>query len=165
MIYFIPNSFLSAVPYIPTYALLGCNKYSLSFKHMLKYYSKLAIMHVKKQKRCWLPSLILVFENCRPQTTTILCPWDFPGKNTRVGSHSFLQRIFLTHGSNPELPYYGQILNCLSHQITYLGLLNLIYHFYHLHITSHQQFKVVQKSIKLVLKTFRWIPLKQKHRI
>ena len=51
MIYFIPNSFLSAVPYIPTYALLGCNRYSLSFKHMLNYYSKLAIMHVKKTKK------------------------------------------------------------------------------------------------------------------
>ena len=51
MIYFIPNSFLSAVPYIPTYALLGGNRYSLSFKHMLNYYSKLAIMHVKKTKK------------------------------------------------------------------------------------------------------------------
>ena len=29
----------------------------------------------------------------------LLCPWDFPGKNTRVGCHSILQGIFLTQGS------------------------------------------------------------------
>ena len=28
----------------------------------------------------------------------LLCPWDFPGKNTGVGSHFLLQRIFLTQG-------------------------------------------------------------------
>ena len=26
----------------------------------------------------------------------LLCPWDFPGKNTGVGSHSLLQGIFPT---------------------------------------------------------------------
>ena len=31
------------------------------------------------------------------------CLWNFPGKNTRVGSHSLLQVIFLTQGSNPGL--------------------------------------------------------------
>ena len=31
------------------------------------------------------------------------CPWDSPGKNTRVGSHSLLQGIFPTQGSNPGL--------------------------------------------------------------
>ena len=34
------------------------------------------------------------------QPARLLCPWDFPGKNTRVGCHFFLQWIFLTHGSN-----------------------------------------------------------------
>ena len=29
-----------------------------------------------------------------------LCPWDFPGKNTRVRCHFLLQGIFLTQGSN-----------------------------------------------------------------
>ena len=32
---------------------------------------------------------------CQP-----LCPWDFPGKNTAVGFHVFLQGIYLTQGSN-----------------------------------------------------------------
>ena len=28
----------------------------------------------------------------------LLCPWDFPGKNTGVGYHALLQGIFLTQG-------------------------------------------------------------------
>ena len=39
-----------------------------------------------------------------------------PGKNTGVGCHSLLQRIFPTQGSNPGLPHCRQILYCLSHQ-------------------------------------------------
>ena len=32
-------------------------------------------------------------------------PWNFPGKNTGVGSCSLLQGIFPTQGSNPGLPH------------------------------------------------------------
>ena len=28
----------------------------------------------------------------------LFCPWDSPGKNTEVGSHSLLQGLFLTQG-------------------------------------------------------------------
>ena len=35
--------------------------------------------------------------------TRLLCPWDFPGKNTGVGCHFLHQRIFPTQGSNPHL--------------------------------------------------------------
>ena len=31
------------------------------------------------------------------------CPWNFPGKNTRVGCHLLLQGIFPTQGLNPRL--------------------------------------------------------------
>ena len=34
------------------------------------------------------------------QPTRLLCPWDSPGKNTRVGCHALLQGIFPTQGSN-----------------------------------------------------------------
>ena len=34
------------------------------------------------------------------QPTRLLCAWDFPGKNTGVGCHFLLQRIFLTYGLN-----------------------------------------------------------------
>ena len=33
----------------------------------------------------------------------LLCPWNFPGKNTRVGCYFLLQGIFPTQGSNPHL--------------------------------------------------------------
>ena len=45
-------------------------------------------MHVQSLKSC----LIL----CDP-TDKLLCPWDFPGKNTGMGCH------FLLQGSNPSL--------------------------------------------------------------
>ena len=46
----------------------------------------------------------------------VLHPWDSPGKNTGVGCHSLLQRIFPTQGSNPGLLNWGQPLHHLSHQ-------------------------------------------------
>ena len=48
--------------------------------------------------------------------TRLLCPWGFSSKNTGVGCHSHLQRIFPTQGSNPSLPHCWRILYCLSHQ-------------------------------------------------
>ena len=41
---------------------------------------------------------------------------DFPAKNTGVGCHALLQGIFPTQGSNPGLPYCGQILYQLSYK-------------------------------------------------
>ena len=35
-----------------------------------------------------------------PALTRLLCPWNSPGKNSAVDSHSFLQGLFLTQGSN-----------------------------------------------------------------
>ena len=52
---------------------------------------------------------VLVVQLCltlRPhglQPTRLLCPWDFPGKDTGVGCHFLLQGIFLTQGQNPGL--------------------------------------------------------------
>ena len=46
----------------------------------------------------------------------LLCPWNSPGKNTGVGSHSLLQRIFLNQGLNPSLQNFRQIPYHLSHQ-------------------------------------------------
>ena len=43
-------------------------------------------------------------------------PWNSPGQNTGVGSHSLLQGIFPTQGSNPGLPHCRQILYQLSHK-------------------------------------------------
>ena len=51
-----------------------------------------------------------------PVAPGLPCPWDFPGKNTGVGCHSFLQGIFLTQGFNLGLLHCRQILHHLSHQ-------------------------------------------------
>ena len=37
------------------------------------------------------------------QPTRLLCTWEFPGKNTGMGCHFLLQRIFPTQGLNPCL--------------------------------------------------------------
>ena len=57
--------------------------------------------------------------DCSP--VRLLCPWDSPGKNTGVGSHSLLQGIFPTQGSNLGLPCCRQILYHLSHQENHLN--------------------------------------------
>ena len=44
------------------------------------------------------------------QTTRLLCPWDFPGKNTGVGCHFLLQGIFQTQGWNSGLLFYRPII-------------------------------------------------------
>ena len=47
--------------------------------------------------------------------TKLLCPWDSPGKDTRVGCHALLQGIVPIQGLNLGPPHCGQILYCLSY--------------------------------------------------
>ena len=41
--------------------------------------------------------------------TRLLCPWNFPSKNTGMGCHSLLQGIFLTLGSNLDLLHASEL--------------------------------------------------------
>ena len=50
------------------------------------------------------------------QPASLLCLWDFKGKNTGVSRHSLLQGIFPTQESNPGLLHCRQILYPLSHE-------------------------------------------------
>ena len=43
-------------------------------------------------------------------STRLLWPWDYPTKSTRVGSHSFVQGIFQTQGSDLAFLHCGKIL-------------------------------------------------------
>ena len=52
------------------------------------------------------------------QAARLLCPWNFPGKNTGVGYHFSLQVIFPTQGLNPHL------LHRLHWQVGSLPLIN-----------------------------------------
>ena len=42
------------------------------------------------------------------QLHELYSPWNSPGQNTEVGSHSLLQGIFPTQGSNLGLPTAGR---------------------------------------------------------
>ena len=67
----------------------------------------------------WNVSCSVVCDSFWPHglwSARLFCPWEFPGKNTGVGSHSFLQQIVLTQGSNPGLQHCRWILYSLSHQ-------------------------------------------------
>ena len=76
----------------------------------------------KREKRkytflnsCSVAKLCLILQPHGLQHATLLCPWDFPGKNTGVGCHFLLQGIFLTQGSHLHLlPWQGDSLP-LSH--------------------------------------------------
>ena len=69
----------------------------------------------KRESKCTsLTGIIcLVTKLCPPllqphglQPTRLLCPWNFPGKNTGVGCHVLLWEIFLTLGPNPHLLHW-----------------------------------------------------------
>ena len=62
-----------------------------------------------------LPPLLLLFNCCvmsdslqphRLQPARLLCPWDSPGKKTRVACYFLLQGIFLTQGLNLNLLHW-----------------------------------------------------------
>ena len=55
------------------------------------------------------------------QPKKLLCSWDFPGENTRVGCHFLLQEIFPTWGSNPGFLHCRKTLYQLSHQGNHIG--------------------------------------------
>ena len=50
-----------------------------------------------------LLSFVRLFVTLGLQLARLLCPWNFPGKNTEVACHFLLQGIFLTPGLNPHL--------------------------------------------------------------
>ena len=52
---------------------------------------------------CVLTQLYATLQQYGLQPTRLPCPWNCPGKNTRVDRHFLLQGIFPTQGSNPSL--------------------------------------------------------------
>ena len=60
-----------------------------------------AVLEKKKQKEMFTCST--VSDSLQPHgllPVRLPCPWDFPGKNTGVCSHSLFQEIFPTQGSS-----------------------------------------------------------------
>ena len=82
--------------------LLHCREISLPLSHLGS--PKLMVVVVIVAKLC--PSLAAPWS----VATRLLCPWDFPGKNTGAGCHFLLQEIFLTQGLNPGVLHCRQTL-------------------------------------------------------
>ena len=101
---------------MPVKCFHGCKPYywALLLHHICRIFK--IICHLKGQK--WTPKWNFFFKSLSavqlcvtPWTAAhqLFCPWNFPGKNTGVGSHSFLQGIFLTQEQNLGLLQCRQI--------------------------------------------------------
>ena len=86
------------IPYCWIYTWSRYNQY-LADGHIgfLIYWMK-AVMIAMSLQSC--PTLCDPMDGSLPGS---VCPWDFPGKNTGVGCHGFLQGIFPIQGSNLHL--------------------------------------------------------------
>ena len=73
-----------------------------------------ALIVVSQTEHDLLP--LLNFQSTLNISWILLCSWNSPVKNTGVDSHSLLQGIFPTQGSNPGLPHCRQSLYHLSYQ-------------------------------------------------
>ena len=65
-------------------------------------------MHAKSLSSCQ------TLQPCGPWPSRLLCPWDSPGKNARVGCHVLLQVTFPTQGLNPRFCIAGGFLTAES---------------------------------------------------
>ena len=61
------------------------------------------------------PASLAVFGPAPTQPARLLCLWNSPGQNTGVVSHSLLQGMLQTQGSNPDLLHCTWTLYHLSH--------------------------------------------------
>ena len=84
-----------------------------------------ALLSHKLERRLFIQIILWWWFSCSCPTllqphglwpSRVLCPWDCPGQNTRVGFHFLLEGIFLAQGSNPSLLHCRWILYQLSHQ-------------------------------------------------
>ena len=71
---------------------------------------------MSRSSRCYAGVLshfshVRLFVTLWTVASRLLCPWESPGKNTRVVCHAFFQGIFLIHSSNPCLLL---LLHCSS---------------------------------------------------
>ena len=121
--------------------------------HILYYHLTICItiqcIHTLK-KKCI--SCLVVFNSLKSnglQPVRLRCPWNSPGKNTGMGSHSLLRGIFPTQGLNPGLLHCRKIIYHLSNQGSILLLpfnLNTIYMLY----SNKNMFLIFKKRFKMI---------------
>ena len=90
-----------------TFEVLASNTYHfISNRPHTDFHLIIHLLHVYQNAlwyllfSCWVVSNSLWPHGL--QHARLLCPWDFPGKNTGVGCHFLLQEIFPTQGSKPH---------------------------------------------------------------
>ena len=86
-------------------------------------------VHILRKHACVLSCSIMPksLQPCGLKPSRVLCPQDFPGKNTGVGCHFPLQGIFLTQGLNPPLLHCRWILYlCTTREAPFLYALLLL---------------------------------------
>ena len=92
----------------------------LLYEAWLSAYSLLLLQKIrtllKLPVKVWVAQLCVILRPHRLLPASLLCPWNSPGKDTRMGCHTRLQEIFLTQGSNPGFLHCKQIFYHLSHQ-------------------------------------------------
>ena len=71
------------------------------------------------------------------QPTRLLCPWDFPGKNTGMGCHFLLQGVFLIQGLNLCLLHFLH-WQVDSLPLSHLGILWLLHYNFNLSSTARK---------------------------
>ena len=69
-------------------------KIKLVFMHMFPTLCRLLAIYGCCMQACQVTSVVSDF--------SLLCPWDFPGKDTGMGCHALFQEIFLTQGVTRE---------------------------------------------------------------
>ena len=83
-----------ALPQVPSPTVKMKRKTALAFYN---------ILDSKPMHACELNPVQLIEAPQIAACPRLLCPWNSPGKSTRVGCHALLQGIFLGQGSNPCL--------------------------------------------------------------
>ena len=102
-----------------------CSAGAVAGRHLLHLFQQhtheesplqLTTVQARELRPVWL-SEVKVTQSCPTLATHGLYgPWNSPGQNTGVGSHSLLQGIFSTKGSKPGLLHCRQTLYQLSHE-------------------------------------------------
>ena len=79
--------------------------------HIAEYYSAMKKNEIRPLAETWIDAEMIIRSEVSQRKTNIwhhlymqshglYSPWNFPGRNTGVGSHSLLQGIFQTQGSS-----------------------------------------------------------------
>ena len=119
--------------------------------------SFISLLNSMPPHECWLEF------QCQLGICMLLCPWDFPGKNTGVGCHFLLRGNFLTQGSNLRL------LRLLHWQVDSLAVVcftqflsteNPVCVYTHTHTHTHMYIYILFSIIEGLLFLSGWVYFK-----